>query len=87
MLAQQCGNNIEYVCDAGVVQGSIILYFEVPSECKQHFISSREEMTKWCLNNNVIQVCFDEEEIVALTLPQAEVTEPKNCKLIRIVFH
>ena len=80
MLAQQCGKNIEYVCDAGIVQGSIILYFEVLSECKQHFLSSREELTKWCLNNNVIQVCFDDEEIIAVTLPPAEVTGPRKCK-------
>ncbi|XP_072013427.1 uncharacterized protein [Amphiura filiformis] len=35
LLAKQCGKNIVYISEKGQADGCIMLYFDVPSECKE----------------------------------------------------
>ena len=77
MLAEQCGENIEYVCHDGQQEGSVILHFLVPEECAKCFGSS-QELQAWCLEFGISEICIDGENKVLL--PHAEKGGCYKCK-------
>ena len=67
MIAEQCGEDIIYVCDIGKQEGCVLLHFQVPEECKKYLISSYKDLQAWCLEYGVTKVCVDGKDIVSLS--------------------
>ena len=72
MLAEQCGEDIMYVCDIGKQEGCVLLHFQVSEECKNHLINSCKDLQAWCLEYGVTKVCVDGEDIVSLQRVEKE---------------
>ena len=77
MLAQQCGEDIMYVCNNGQQEGCVLLYFQVPEECTKH-LRSRQDLRAWCLEYGVTEVFVDGEDIVSL--PPVEKEQNLKCE-------